>query len=70
MRPEKWTPSYAGACSRMDFLLKREQIGLEAKKTRAGTLEPLMSYVECATANGKSVYHVNGGGYTDYQSFL
>lgn len=36
VRPEEWAPSYAGACSRMDFLLKREQIVLEAKKTRTG----------------------------------
>ena len=36
VRPEEWTPSYAGACSRMDFLLKREKIVLEVKKTRKG----------------------------------
>jgi hypothetical protein len=36
IRPEEWTPSYAGKSSRMDFLLKREGIVLEAKKTRAG----------------------------------
>ena len=34
IRPEEWTPSYAGGCSRMDFLLKKEQIVIEVKKTR------------------------------------
>jgi hypothetical protein len=36
IRPEEWTPSYAGSSSRMDFLLKNEQIVIEAKKTRKG----------------------------------
>lgn len=36
IRKEEWTPSYAGACSRMDFLLKNEGIVVEAKKTREG----------------------------------
>jgi len=36
VRPEEWTPSYAGKCSRMDFLLKEEQIVIEVKKTRKG----------------------------------
>jgi len=36
VRPEEWTPSYAGKSSRMDFLLKNESIVLEAKKTRPG----------------------------------
>ncbi|MDO8629926.1 MAG: DUF2321 domain-containing protein [Phycisphaerales bacterium] len=36
IRPEEWTPSYAGGSSRMDFLLKSEQIVVEAKKTRKG----------------------------------
>lgn len=36
IRPEEWTPSFAGGSSRMDFLLKREQIVIETKKTRAG----------------------------------
>ncbi len=34
IRPEEWTPSYAGNSSRMDFLLKREEIVIEIKKTR------------------------------------
>jgi len=34
IRPEEWTPSYAGKASRMDFLLKTEQIVFETKKTR------------------------------------
>ena len=33
IRAEEWTPSYAGGCSRIDFLLKREQVVVEAKKT-------------------------------------
>ena len=36
VRPEEWTPSYAGAAARMDFLLKREKIVLEVKRTRKG----------------------------------
>jgi hypothetical protein len=36
VRPEEWTPSYAGNSSRMDFLLKRERIVVEAKMTRKG----------------------------------
>lgn len=34
IRPEEWTPSYAGSASRTDFLLKQEQIVVEIKKTR------------------------------------
>jgi hypothetical protein len=34
VRPEEWTPSYAGGSSRMDFLLKKEGIVVEVKKTR------------------------------------
>jgi REase_DpnII-MboI len=36
VRPEEWTPSYAGKASRMDFLLKPEQVVVEAKMTRKG----------------------------------
>jgi hypothetical protein len=36
IRPEEWTPSYAGGSSRMDFLLKQEQVVVEVKKTRKG----------------------------------
>lgn len=36
IRPEEWTPSYAGSRSRMDFLLKSDHIVIEAKITRAG----------------------------------
>lgn len=36
IRPEEWTPSYAGKSARMDFLLKSEQIVVETKKTRKG----------------------------------
>lgn len=34
VRPEEWTPSYAGKSSRMDFLLKQEKLVVEVKKTR------------------------------------
>ena len=34
VRPEEWTPSYAGNASRIDFILKPEQIAIEAKMTR------------------------------------
>lgn len=36
IRAEEWTPSYAGKCSRQDFLLKNEKIVIEIKKTRKG----------------------------------
>ena len=32
IRPEEWTPSYAGTSSRQDFLLKNEKIVIETKK--------------------------------------
>jgi hypothetical protein len=35
IRAEEWTPSYAGGCSRLDFLLKDEKIVIEVKKTRS-----------------------------------
>lgn len=34
VRPEEWTPSYAGGSSIIDFLLKKEKIVIEVKKTR------------------------------------
>jgi hypothetical protein len=36
IRPEEWTPSYAGGSARMDFLLKNERLVVETKKTRKG----------------------------------
>jgi hypothetical protein len=36
IRAEEWTPSYAGASARMDFLLKEEKVVIETKKTRKG----------------------------------
>lgn len=36
IRPEEWTPSYAGKSSRMDFLVKREQVVIETKKAGEG----------------------------------
>jgi hypothetical protein len=33
IRPEEWSPSYAGGSKRMDFLLKEESIVVEVKKT-------------------------------------
>lgn len=36
VRPEEWTPSYAGAAARMDFLMKRERVVLETKMARKG----------------------------------
>jgi hypothetical protein len=35
IRPEEGTPSSAARCSRVDFILKNENIGIEVKKTRA-----------------------------------
>lgn len=34
VRPEEWTPSYAGGSSRMDFLINDENIVIETKMTR------------------------------------
>lgn len=34
IRPEEYTPSFAGGASRQDFLLKNERIVIEVKKTR------------------------------------
>jgi hypothetical protein len=34
VRPEEWTPSYAGRKTPADFLLKQERIIVEAKMTR------------------------------------
>ena len=34
IRKEEWTPSYAGKSARQDFLIKKEQIVIETKKTR------------------------------------
>lgn len=39
IRPEEWTPSYAGSSARVDFLLKNERIVIEVKKTRS-SLKP------------------------------
>ena len=36
IRPEEWTPSYAGSCKRIDLLLKNEKTVIEVKKTRTG----------------------------------
>ncbi len=36
IRPEEWTPSYAGGSSRMDFFLPEERTVIEVKKTRDG----------------------------------
>lgn len=36
IRPEEWTPSYAGKSARMDFLLKREKVVVEVKMARKG----------------------------------
>ena len=39
VRPEEYSPSYAGKASRVDFLLKNESIVVEAKMTRSGLAE-------------------------------
>lgn len=36
IQDEEWTPSYAGGCSRIDFLLRNENIAIEVKMTRKG----------------------------------
>ncbi len=39
IRPEEWTPSYAGKSARVDFYLKPQGIVVEVKKTRSGLSE-------------------------------
>jgi hypothetical protein len=34
--PEEWTPNYAGSSTRMDFLLRGEEVAIELKMTRNG----------------------------------
>lgn len=34
IRPEEYTPSYAGSSAKVDFLLKKEKVVIEVKKTR------------------------------------
>jgi hypothetical protein len=36
IRSEEWAPSYAGTHTRLDFLLKREELVIETKMTRKG----------------------------------
>jgi predicted RNA-binding Zn-ribbon protein involved in translation (DUF1610 family) len=36
IRTEEWTPSYAGKCSRADFVLKEQEVVVEVKMTRKG----------------------------------
>lgn len=36
IRPEEWTPSYAGSSARIDFVLPDEKTVIEIKKTREG----------------------------------
>lgn len=36
VRPEDWTPSYAGSNSKIDFILKDEKIAVETKMVREG----------------------------------
>lgn len=36
VRTEEWTPSYAGKCARIDFVLKEHKIVIEVKMTRRG----------------------------------
>ena len=36
IRTEEWTPSYAGKCSRADFVLKDQEVVVEVKMTRKG----------------------------------
>lgn len=43
IRPEETSPSYAGASSRMDFLLKAEQIAIETKMTRENLADKELS---------------------------
>jgi hypothetical protein len=36
IRPEQWTPEYAGSSTRIDFVLQDEKLAIEVKKTRKG----------------------------------
>jgi len=51
VRPEEWAPSHGGSSKRMDFLLKHEEIVVEAKMTRKtlaqkGVLDELTKDIE------------------------
>jgi hypothetical protein len=43
VRSEEWTPSFAGATKRTDFLLHDEEIVIEVKKTRSGLPQRVVS---------------------------
>jgi hypothetical protein len=43
VRSEEWTPSFAGATKRTDFLLHDEEIVIEVKKTRSGLTQRVVS---------------------------
>lgn len=43
VRDEEWCPSYAGKSSRQDFLLNKEMVVIEVKKTRCGLSEKDLS---------------------------
>jgi hypothetical protein len=56
VRPEEWTPSYAGGSSRMDFRLKKERIVVEVKRTRPtltarGVRDQLLIDIGCYQAH-------------------
>lgn len=36
IRPEQWTPEYAGSSTRIDFVLQDQKLAIEVKKTRRG----------------------------------
>ena len=42
IRPEEWSPSYAGGSKRMDFLLKNEEVAIEVKMTREGLSDKIL----------------------------
>jgi len=44
IRPEEYTPSYAGVSSRVDFLLKGERVVLEVKKTSTDRPKSALSF--------------------------
>jgi hypothetical protein len=79
VRAEEWTHNYAGSSTRMDFLLKREQIVVEVKMTRAGLnqkgvlneltqdIERYRSHQDCKTL---ICFVYDPGGYRDNPTAL
>ena len=62
VRPEEWTPSYAGGNNRMDFLLKNEEISIEVKMTRDGLKDKELGdqlIIDIAVEHGEELQRID-----------